>query len=184
VLLVGRAAWWKRSIVGLYVILTAVTLAGASGFLNGWLVTNFAQGDSLSHRSGALQAVPALLRQPIGAVLLGNGYYSGPSLFRRGLLQTGSFYAIDNQFVSTLVEVGVIGVLVVVLTIVLALQRRRPESVPLMIMVAFFFTFDEFAWPMSIALFGMLIGAISSSTTEQNQEPASPARTAAMARAR
>lgn len=135
-----------------------IAYLAATGFFTGDLVSNFLTGDSVGHRAGALDAVPRLLGQGFAEVLIGSGAGSTESLFMGGLLQAGTFYAIDNQFVSTLAAAGLIGLAVLVILILRALRVGSGSRLPLVAVVVFFFTFDVLAWPAGAALFTFALG--------------------------
>lgn len=169
----GRKAA-ARIAVGIFATLILLVTLSAANFFQGSLVVNFLAGDSVDHRSGALEAVPRLLGgQDVLNVLLGNGFYSAPALFKAGLLQEGTFYAIDNQLVSTLAEGGIVGVALLVVGIVAAAARGRGAVLPLVAVVFFFFTFDVLTWPAGAALFGLAYALLYApdepSPTDENE---------------
>jgi len=135
-----------------------VTLLAATGFFSGDLVTNFLQGDSVGHRSGAIDAIPKLLAQHPTEVLVGNGAGSVDDIFAEGLLQAGNFYAIDNQLITTIVTSGLLGLALLAALVATALARSGGVRKPLIAVVVFFFTFDVLAWPAGFALFALAIG--------------------------
>lgn len=152
----GRA--FERITVGLLALLLGATGLAAFGFFSSSVVANFLTGSSVSHRTGALDAIPRLLTQGPLNVLLGNGAGSSRGLFDAGLLQAGGFYAVDNQFVLSLVEVGVIGLLLLVSVILRGLAVGQGLRLPLTAVVTFFFTFDVLAWPSGAVLFALVLG--------------------------
>ncbi|WP_345752737.1 hypothetical protein [Microbacterium rhizophilus] len=149
---------WTRIAVGMFSALTLVVYLAASGFFTGSIVQNFLTGDSVSHRSGALEAIPKLLGQTPGEVLLGSGHGSTARLFGQGLLQSGSFYAIDNQLVSTLATGGVVALALLVIAIVHGFRIGAGSRIPLVAVVVLFLTFDVLAWPAGAALFSFAMG--------------------------
>lgn len=158
---IGRRAWSVVTIAVLAVTLGAASLA-AAGFFQSATYLNFIRGDSLSHRSGALSAVPRLLdSQDLGSILFGNGYFSAPYLFARGLLQQGNFYAIDNQLVTSLVEVGMVGMLLLVALSILCWSRAGRYRLLVVGLVAFFFTFDILSWPSAATLFCVVVALVA-----------------------
>lgn len=160
-----------RVLVGLLAGAILVLSLAAAEFFQGNLVLNFITGDSVTHRSGALDAVPRLLTAQDGwAVAFGNGFYSTPSLFRAGLLQSGTFYAIDLQFVSTLAEGGLVALALLFAVIAVALFRGRGALMPLAAVVFFFFTFDVLTWPAGAALFGLALAMRHAATDQAPEE--------------
>ncbi|MBF4633029.1 hypothetical protein ITJ38_01280 [Agreia pratensis] len=155
---------WKTIFAGVASLAVIVLFAAATGFFQSAIVVRFVSGSSVTHRSGALDAVPGLLslQNPL-SVLLGNGYFSAYTLFGEGLLQEGHFYAVDNQLVMTLVEGGLVtlAVLIALCAMVwIALPANRPACFALL---AFFITFDVLSWPFGVALFGLIVGLGASS---------------------
>lgn len=150
---------WKALAAGAFIILIGTVALASGGFFQSSLFQSFVNGDSVSHRSGALDAVPRLLNsQNVSALLFGNGYYSSGMLFEKGLLQAGRFYAIDNQWVSSLVEGGLVGVALLAVAIVWALIVGGRERLALLVVVGYFFTFDVVSWPFGAAILGLVLG--------------------------
>jgi hypothetical protein len=150
---VGRRVW---TVLTVAVLSAAIVVAGLGtfGFFHSGIWRSFISGDSVSHRNGALASVPRLFGgQAFDRLVLGNGYFSAPDLFRRGLLQRGAFYAVDNQLVTTLVEVGVIGVLLIIAICALAWVQGSRYRMLVFAVVAFFFTFDLLSWPSAALIF-------------------------------
>ncbi|MFF2296851.1 hypothetical protein [Arthrobacter sp. NPDC058127] len=151
---------WKALVVGIPLLTIVVLIAICAGFLESDVYRRFIESSSLSHRGGAVDAVPGLLHnQDLLATVFGNGYFSAYQLFRAGLLQVGDFFAVDNQFVMTLAEGGLITLAVLVTLILLALKRiHRSYRLGLLSVVVFFVSFDVLSWPSGIALFGVFLG--------------------------
>lgn len=159
---------------------TVTIAAGGLLMLIGWLMavyagileseafTRFEGSSSVSHRAGALDAVPGLLtEQTFVNMAFGNGYFSAYQVFRAGLLQVGNFFAVDNQMVMTLTEAGVVGVLVLAGLVIRSIARIGVDArLGLLSIVVFFFSFDVLSWPSGMALFGAFVGmAFSASST-------------------
>jgi len=159
---VGRRVWSIATIAGIAGSVSVAALA-AGGFFGSATWVNFVEGDSLSHRDGALAAVPRLVTdQDFASIVLGNGYFSAPSLFARGLLQQGSFFAIDNQFVTTLVEAGFVGVIALITLCVVLWMTESRYRILVFATVAFFLSFDLLSWPSAATLFTMTIMFVAS----------------------
>ena len=153
----GRRAWTVTTVAVLSAGIGLTALASL-GFFRSASFLNFVGGDSLSHRSGAFSALPRLIGgQDTLSLLFGNGYFSAPFLFTKGLLQGGSFYAIDNQLVSSLVETGLLGVLLMIALCVVAFWFAGPYKLLVFAAVAFFFTFDLLDWPSAATLFALAV---------------------------
>lgn len=160
----GRFAWLRG------IALTAVLglLVLSSSFLSSDLVERFSGSGSLSHRQGALDAVPRLLSdQTSASVWFGNGYYSRQEVFDKGLLQLDGFVAIDNMYVALLVTTGLFGVLlwiiIPVLTYLNAGQALRP-----VVLASFgmFLAFDIFEFPATWGVFMLVLGLAATSVKE------------------
>lgn len=173
---VGRNRW-KAVGVGSYLLILVALFATAAGFLESDVYQRFVTSDSLSHRSGAIDAVPGLLENQGGTeTFFGNGYFSAYELYRAGLLQVGNFFAVDNQFVMTLVEGGVFGVALLIGLIFVAIKRINPAvRLGLAAVVVFFLTFDVLSWPSGMGLFGAFIGlAVSEAALGEPKKAAGP----------
>lgn len=150
---------WKAVAVGGSAVIVLLTVAGASGFFNSDFFTGFINGSSVTHRFGSLSAIPALLtlQSPLQA-FFGNGYFSADSIYSSGLLGDSHFRAVDNQFVLSIIEGGLVLLAVLVVLCVLALRAGKNCRPALLAIIFFFMTFDLLAWPVSTALFGVFIG--------------------------
>jgi hypothetical protein len=150
---------WKAVVIGGLGVSILLLVAGVAGFFSSDVFVRFISGSSVTHRAGALDAIPRLLQlQDFGAIAFGNGYFSAYSVFARGLLQAGGFRAVDNQFVLTMVEGGLVGVALLVVLCGTLLLRPSQYRLAAISVIFFFFTFDVLAWPFGIALFGAFIG--------------------------
>jgi hypothetical protein len=170
---------WKVAFVGGYLIIVGAVTLGVGGFFQGHLFVSFVTGSSVTHRSGALEAIPRLVQlQDAAALIFGNGYFAGNSLFDRGLLQAGSFRAIDNQWVTSLVEGGALGVALLAAAIIAALLVGGKERLALIVVVVYFFTFDVLSWPFGAAIFGCLMGLCFGHGRTQHESAPSVAKSA------
>lgn len=154
----ARGGRVKRFTIGALLTATIVVALTSNGFFSGALVGNFLTGASVGHRSGAVEAIPRLLSQPFVNVFLGNGAGSIDSLFRRGLLQSGGFHAVDNQFVTTLAIGGLVGLAALAVLLLRILAIGRETRIVTVAAVMFCLTFDLLVWPAGAALFGIVIG--------------------------
>ncbi len=156
-----------------------------SEIVNGRL-ERISQSGSYLQRFASLSSIPAILGTGLFHVLLGNGFNSRFALYDQGILQNvGNFQAIDNQFVSLLVDAGVLGLGIFIIIVFMTWSRLRsiehrfpPTSstarvaavirytlLPLL-MTGFFF--ENLLWPSNAVLLWLLIGlAISYTRTEQ-----------------
>lgn len=151
---------WKAVVVGTAAASLGLLIAAANGLFESAAYLRFIASDSLSHRNGALEAVPNLLdSQSSVMTVFGNGFFSAYQLFRAGKLQDGNFFAVDNQFVMTLIEGGVVGVILLVGLLIRTTKRIDAASrLGFIAVVAFFLSFDVLSWPIGVALFGSFLG--------------------------
>jgi hypothetical protein len=150
---------WKSLVIGGAGSALILLVAAAAGFFSSDVYLRFQNGSSVSHRSGALESVPRLIEnQELITNLFGNGYFSAYSVYAKGLLQRGNFFAVDNQFVMTLVEGGLVTLAVLVALCISMLKLGRHYRMGIIALVLFFATFDLMAWPIGAALFGMMVG--------------------------
>lgn len=160
----------------LLVIIVALTIAAIVVFGSGTgqtEINRFSSSYSVTQRQSSWQSVPRLLNdQGIKQVSVGNGYYSEARIFTTGLLPTDGFGAIDDQWVTTLVESGIVGSLLMIAFYAIALKRAdRRMRVVLFAMFGMFFTFDALLWPSATVLIATLIGMALGT---RSYEPFSP----------
>lgn len=104
---------------------------------------------SVTHRLGAIESIPDLLSmRGLTAVVIGDGTASTPRLFSAGLLQVDGFNAVDNQYVLTLAQNGIVGLGILAAIIIIGI---RQASVSLRILLIAIMVsgmiFDLLAWP-------------------------------------
>jgi hypothetical protein len=160
-----------------------LTLAYAGSFFASSIVSRFTESGSLTHRQGALDAVPRLLtEQSADQVMFGNGWYSTQFVFDKGLLQLDGFVAIDNQFVALLVTTGVVGVIIFAVIPILAYARIGRTLRPVLVgAVGMFLVFDIFEFPSTWGLFALLIGMASVKVAAEPEPFLAPKKEAAPA---
>jgi len=163
-------------------VYAAVAAAGAAGFA---LTTTAppslgeaAESGSVSHRLGALTAAQDLLaRQDLVHVLFGNGFGSIGRLFDEGLLQDDGLRAIDNQFVSVLVQGGLTAVVLLAAVVVGAVVAAPPQLRPaLLSCLASLFLFDVLAWPSVAFVTFLLVGLATTRAVDGPAPPGLPHR--------
>lgn len=157
---------WRRFSLGRTVVVLGVVVAGlyVTGFFGSGVVTKLMSGGSYVHRMGSVQAVPDLLSRQSGAnAFFGNGFDSALRIAADGLLPSiSTFHAVDDQFVTTLIEGGVFAVVLLVLTIFAAFRRGDLTARLLMVAtVVMFFSFDVFYWASCTTLFALAVGMAS-----------------------
>jgi hypothetical protein len=146
-------------LVGLALLLTTLALPNVK------FVSVFLQSGSVTHRVGAFEALPRLFTQDALSLVLGNGYLSVPRLFELGYLQLDGFAAVDNQFVSTLVQAGFAGlILLFVLLIVSFTRSAGSQRLVLLVLVAQMLVFDVVSWAAPLLLFFTVLMTVPRAT--------------------
>lgn len=128
---------------------------------------------SVDHRLGALAAVSNLTTyRNFAVVMLGDGSASTPRLFTLGLLQNDGFAAVDNQYVLTLAQNGIVGLLILV-TILWIAMRRGSATLRLMLLGVIItgMIFDLFAWPVIGFVVWFLIASAFACMPDTNPPP-------------
>ncbi len=165
----SKLAWVR----GVFIGLAGLTLASLSSFFTSAIVERFSESGSLSHRQGAVDAVPRLLAgQDEFQVLFGNGWYSTQTVYDRGLLQLDGFVAIDNQFVALLVTTGVVGLVVFALLLAITFKIAKRDVRPALLAAgAVFLVFDVLEFPGTWAFMALLMGLSVAGITIHEKEP-------------
>jgi hypothetical protein len=107
---------------------------------------------SVSHRLGAVSSLEPLVKErSLMRAFFGDGSASIPRLYESGFLQNDGLMAVDNQFVLTLAQDGILG-LIVLMTLLLMAWRKSNSAlkVILLAIVAEFMIFDLLGWPSSM----------------------------------
>lgn len=152
----SKLAWVR----GVFLSAAGLLMLVTSSFLASDVVRRFTESGSLSHRQGALDAVPRLLsEQSSFQVLFGNGWYSTQTVYDRGLLQLDGFVAIDNQFVALLVTTGVAGVGIFLVLLAICFKVADRDVRPALLGAAVvFLVFDILEFPGTWGIFAILMG--------------------------
>ena len=103
---------------------------------------------NFSHRTASLQAVPNLvtMREPLNAIF-GSGVGSIRTLFENGVIQNDGFFVVDNQYVSTLVASGLVGLMFFAWLIYLTVRNSSPSKAPSVFVLLFMaLSFDYLLW--------------------------------------
>lgn len=162
VVLVPRWRSRRRILVAAGVLAAAVVIAAV---LAAPVLARWAASGSTTHRLGALDALPALLGQPVLRLLLGNGWASSARIFDLGLLQNDGLHAVDEQFVLMLSQGGLLALGLLVALLVLAVRGAGRALLPAVLAVAAtMLVFDMLAWPSAAALVALVVGAATSRT--------------------
>lgn len=165
---VGVFVSGSRNAIILFVALSALTLAlpalvkrvpilimlgiGGLAVAAPFLVNQFEQiitTGSVFHRVGALESVSRLTSsRGTFAVLFGDGSAATPRLYSEGLLQSDGLAAVDNQYVLTFAQNGLIGLAIMVMMMAIAFRRASTTLRVLLFAVAITgMIFDLFTWP-------------------------------------
>lgn len=156
-------------ITGVFIAFCCGALAAVVGQIPEPLVDQVT-GANATQRTNSLMSVPRLLDlQSIPNVLFGNGWGGADLLYRTRVLLESRSASIDNQFVTTMVESGVVGFLVLIVAIVFAIRNCRREYIAMLVaMVAMFISFDVLLWAMPATLLFFIAGSM------RDQEPNVP----------
>jgi hypothetical protein len=160
---------WVGLVVGSVGLICILVVAVAAGLVHSAVVQNFLSDPSLSHRLAALEAAIDLADgQAWWRSMVGNGYWTTVRLFQEGRLQDNNLFAIDNQFVHTFAELGLVGV--ALLLWILGRALLRTDGLVLRAVAAavvMFLSFDVLANPPSLGLLALLFGL----TRERQPQP-------------
>lgn len=134
---------------------------------------------SVFHRVGALESVGRLFDyRGTFAVLFGDGSAATPRLYSEGLLQSDGLAAVDNQYVLTFAQNGLLGLALLVIMMIVAFRRASTTLRILLLAVAITgMIFDLFTWPVVGFTVWFLIGAAFARMPEtgpQEPEPVAP----------
>ena len=177
----GRGGTLLRAVGGAGVAVV-VFLALFGGFFQDTTVASFTASGSVTHRLGALQAANKLSEGPAINTILGNGAASEPRLFAEGQLQTDGLQAVDNQFVTTFAEAGLVGTILLIGLMAVSILAARDEVLAcLLVCLAEFAIFDVLAWPSTLALVVTFVGVASRATFTESPRPVPTPRARARA---
>lgn len=127
---------------------------------------------SVFHRVGALESVERLFGfRGTLAVLIGDGSAATPRLYSEGLLQNDGLAAVDNQYVLTFAQNGLIGLALLLVMMIVAFRRASGTVRVLILAVAITgMIFDLFTWPVVGFTVWFLIGAAFAKIPEAGPE--------------
>jgi len=144
------------------VILAGITfvLAIYSGVLSSSALDGFAASGSYGHRIAAYQAFGQLLtKQHLFQIFIGNGSASLGRLFAGGLLQTDGFNVVDNQYLLTLAQGGLISLAALVFLCLRALTTAdRFLRAAVGSVVVSGLIFDWMSWTSTASLCFFVLG--------------------------
>lgn len=147
----------KVAATGLVGLVFVLPLAGPA-------ISAFMGTGSFTHRIGAFESVGRLLAErDFIATAIGDGAGATVRLFSSGILQNDGLEAVDNQFILTFIETGVLGLIIVAAIFINAL-RSAPGTLRLVLLICVveFFVFDALGWSTSAFLIWLLIGVADS----------------------
>jgi hypothetical protein len=155
----------KRIAVGGWLLVLSLTIFTWFNFWESPVIDRFQNSYSYSFRALSVTAFgPLMTEQNTAQVLFGNGLWSTRRLFLTGVLPyKGKFFAIDNQFVSTLACLGLISLACIVGAMAWSwLNGDRQYRWGLLAVFIMFWSFEVLMWPSSLALtlamMGMAVG--------------------------
>jgi hypothetical protein len=130
-------------------------------------------GLNAEQRLNSLFSVPRLLgMQDVGNILLGNGWGGAEALYRSGILLESRSGSVDNQFVTSVIESGLLGCVALLIALVLAIRTTVfDHRVALICTVIMFLTFDVLIWAMPTTL--VLVLAATQQTSLEKGETTS-----------
>lgn len=161
IFIAGTRLTSARVFISLGVALAGTLFVVAANTVGGSTVSNFASSGSYLHRVSAYGLIWRLMStQPLAAAFGGNGFGSTQRLFDKGMLQTDGFNVVDNQFVLTQAQGGILALAALVVLALLAIRYARPQLRPVILFaIAVSVIFDWMSWPSASALIFTLMGA-------------------------
>ncbi len=161
ILIAGTRLTASRVFISLGIGLAGILFVLLANLAGGKTISSFASSGSYVHRTSAYGLLWKLMStQPLAAAFGGNGFGSTQRLFDKGLLQTDGFNVVDNQFVLTQAQGGILALAALVVLVVLAIRYARPQLRPVLLFaVAVSVIFDWMSWPSASALIFTLMGA-------------------------
>ena len=102
---------------------------------------------SYTNRLFVIMSIPSLIEQGFVNVMFGAGLSGESKLFQSGVLSSGTLNVVDNQFISTYINAGLIGAGLLLVTFIFCFRAR---SLNVRVMSVFLFSmlmvFDMFSW--------------------------------------
>lgn len=128
-------------------------------------------GTNVAHRLGSLDAIQRLVElRGIWSAMIGDGWGSAPRLYASGIIPQSASNAIDNQFVATLAQAGLLGAILLVAALVATVVRLPPGGrVIATAAIVTFLSFDVMMWAAPSALLALALSGVLT-------PPASPGR--------
>ncbi|PQZ87729.1 hypothetical protein CQ018_17440 [Arthrobacter sp. MYb227] len=168
---------WKRIVLAPIVATGAIAFVAPRGIssLNALGIDeNTANSESFAHRAGVLKSVSGLMQRDIGNVLFGGGDGAARTAFTSGLVAgVEGITVFDNQYLRTLAVSGIIGLVLLIITIISLLVRGNKYQKSLIIFFAISMTtYDIFTWTSIYVLFVLV--AASNYSGKLNRAQISP----------
>jgi hypothetical protein len=161
IIIAGTRLTATRVFISLGLAIVGVLFVISANLVSGNTVSSFSSSGSYLHRVSAYGLIWKLMStQPLAAAFGGNGFGSTQRLFDKGLLQTDGFNVVDNQFVLTQAQGGILALAALVVLALLAIRFARPQLRPVILFaIAVSVIFDWMSWPSASALIFTLMGA-------------------------
>lgn len=135
-------------------------------------VDRLAGSGSVYHRVGAIHSIERLnFLRDFSPSMIGDGAASTPRLFSDGLLQSDGLEAVDNQYVYTLAQEGIFGLMVVIIIFLIAF-KRADSTLRLLLFAVFVecMIFDLLFWP-SMAVYAWVFIGVAIGRKPDPKEP-------------
>lgn len=160
ILLIGRRASPRRLLNGVGTCVLAAGVLVSTGRLSAAPLTALVDSGSYVHRASAYDSFSKLIfTQAREQTFIGNGFLSTGRVFETGRLQTDGFRVVDNQFLLTLSQGGVFGLLLLLSLVVLAAVHCPPRlRLALGAVVLTMLVFDSLLSPPAAALTWLVLG--------------------------
>ncbi len=161
ILIAGTRLTAARVFISVGIGLTGILFVLLANVAGGKTISSFTSSGSFVHRTAAYSLIWKLMStQPLAAAFGGNGFGSTQRLFDKGLLQTDGFNVVDNQFVLTQAQGGILALTALVVLALLAIRYARPQLRPVVLFaIGVSVIFDWMSWPSASALIFTLMGA-------------------------
>jgi hypothetical protein len=165
----GSSRPWRVLVAAVGAAVGATQLAG---FVQEQTTLLLSTG-SWTNRAGSLDAAPDLITErPVLEALFGSGWGSESSLFDRGFLNQNGFGIVDNQFVTSIATLGLVGGALLVALLVAAWRSGgRTTRAALIGFVCMAFAFDFMRWAGVVVLLFAILPDLTRSS-----DRAAPAR--------
>lgn len=152
----ARKPWARVFSTAVIVLVGALTVVGSDGFAE---LEDDLSGDNVQHRKNSIAAIPNLMfDQDAYPALFGNGMGSIERLYWDGVMIDDGFPIVDNQFATSLAQVGMVGALMLLALAVRAFLRAdRTLRAVLIVFALISVSFDFIMWyPMAFLFFAVV----------------------------